>query len=118
MLNKDIVKRRLDLGITYTEFSYMIMQAMDFYWLHENKNCQLQVAGQDQWGNITAGIELIRKKTGKEAYGFTMPLLTKSDGTKFGKTNGKAIWLDREKLLLMKCINSLLIQKMIKLLIT
>ena len=97
MLNKDIVKRRLDLGITYTEFSYMIMQAMDFYWLHENKNCQLQVAGQDQWGNITAGIELIRKKTGKEAYGFTMPLLTKSDGTKFGKTNGKAIWLDREK---------------------
>ena len=77
MLNKDIVKRRLDLGITYTEFSYMIMQA--------------------QWGNITAGIELIRKKTGKEAYGFTMPLLTKSDGTKFGKTNGKAIWLDREK---------------------
>ena len=86
-----------DLGITYTEFSYMIMQAMDFYWLHENKNCQLQVAGQDQWGNITAGIELIRKKTGKEAYGFTMPLLTKSDGTKFGKTNGKAIWLDREK---------------------
>ena len=73
MLNKDIVKRRLDLGITYTEFSYMIMQAMDFYWLHENKNCQLQVAGQDQWGNITAGIELIRKKTGKEAYGFTMP---------------------------------------------
>lgn len=97
MLNKDIVKRRLDLGITYTEFSYMIMQAMDFYWLHENKNVTLQVAGQDQWGNITAGIELIRKKTGKEAYGFTMPLLTKSDGTKFGKTNGKAIWLDRKK---------------------
>ena len=97
MLNKDIVKRRLDLGITYTEFSYMIMQAMDFYWLHENKNCQLQVAGQDQWGNITAGIELIRKKTGKEAYGFTMPLLTKSDGTKFGKTEGGAIWLDAKK---------------------
>ena len=97
MLNKDIVKRRLDLGITYTEFSYMIMQAMDFYWLHENKNCQLQVAGQDQWGNITAGIELIRKKTGKEAYGFTMPLLTKSDGTKFGKTEGGAIWLDATK---------------------
>ena len=97
MLNKDIVKRRLDLGITYTEFSYMIMQAMDFYWLYENKDCQMQVAGQDQWGNITAGIELIRKKTGKEAYGFTMPLLTKSDGTKFGKTNGHAIWLDRIK---------------------
>ena len=97
MLNKDIVRRRLDLGITYTEFSYMIMQAMDFYWLHEYKDCVMQVAGQDQWGNITAGIELIRKKTGKEAYGFTMPLLTKSDGTKFGKTNGHAIWLDREK---------------------
>ena len=94
---KEIIITRLDLGITFTEFSYMIMQALDFYWLHENKGCTLQVAGQDQWGNITAGIELIRKKTGEEAYGFTMPLLTKSDGTKFGKTNGKAIWLDREK---------------------
>lgn len=97
MLSKDIVRRRLDLGITYTEFSYMIMQALDFYYLHENKNCVMQVAGQDQWGNITAGIELIRKKAGKEAYGFTMPLLTKSDGTKFGKTNGHAIWLDAKK---------------------
>ena len=97
MLNKDIIRRRLDSGITYTEFSYMIMQAMDFLYLYEEKDCVLQCAGQDQWGNITAGIELIRKKTGKEAYGFTMPLLTKSDGTKFGKTNGKAIWLDREK---------------------
>lgn len=97
MLNKDIVRRRLDLGITYTEFSYMIMQAADFLHLYENENCELQCAGQDQWGNITAGIELIRKKTGKEAFGFTMPLLTKSDGTKFGKTNGKAIWLDRKK---------------------
>ena len=97
MLSKDIVKRRLDDGITYTEFSYMIMQAMDFYWLYQNKDCVMQVAGQDQWGNITAGIELIRKKAGKEAYGFTMPLLTKSDGTKFGKSEGKAIWLDRSK---------------------
>ena len=97
MLNKDIIKRRIDLGITYTEFSYMIMQALDFYYLFENKNVTLQVAGQDQWGNITAGIELIRKKSGKEAYGFTMPLLTKSDGSKFGKTNGKAIWLDINK---------------------
>ena len=97
MLNKDIVARRLDQGITYTEFSYMLMQAMDFWYLNENKNVTLQVAGQDQWGNITAGIELIRKKSGKEAYAFTMPLLTKSDGTKFGKTNGKAIWLDSEK---------------------
>ena len=73
------------------------MQALDFCWLYENMNCEMQVAGQDQWGNITAGIDLIRKKLGKEAYGFTMPLLTKKDGTKFGKTNGKAIWLDREK---------------------
>lgn len=97
MLNKDIVRRRLDAGITYTEFSYMLMQAMDFWWLYENKDCVMQVAGQDQWGNITAGIELIRKKTGKEAFGFTMPLLTKSDGTKFGKTNGQAIWLDINK---------------------
>ena len=97
MLNKDIVARRLDTGITYTEFSYMIMQALDFDWLYQNKNCTLQVAGQDQWGNITAGIDLIRKRQGKEAYGFTMPLLTKKDGTKFGKTNGQAIWLDRNK---------------------
>ena len=94
MLNKDIVARRLDQGITYTEFSYMIMQALDFWWLFENKGVTLQVAGQDQWGNMTSGIELIRKKSQKEAYAFTMPLLTKSDGTKFGKTNGKAIWLD------------------------
>ena len=98
MLNKDIVARRLAEGITYTEFSYMIMQALDFWYLNKNKNCTLQVAGQDQWGNMTAGIELIRKKeNGKEAYAFTMPLLTKSDGTKFGKTNGKAIWLDINK---------------------
>ena len=97
MLGKDIVRRRLDLGITYTEFSYMIMQALDFWWLYENKNCTLQVAGQDQWGNITAGIELIRKKSQGEAYAFTMPLLTKSDGSKFGKTNGQAVWLDINK---------------------
>ena len=97
MLNKDIVRRRLDEGITYTEFSYMTMQAYDFMHLYETRNCTLQVAGQDQWGNITAGIDLIRRKLGKEAYGFTMPLLTKSDGTKFGKTNGKAIWLDINK---------------------
>ena len=97
MLNKDIIARRLSEGITYTEFSYMTLQAYDFLHLFENRNCVLQVAGQDQWGNITSGIELIRKKLGKEAYGFTMPLLTKSDGSKFGKTNGKAIWLDKEK---------------------
>ncbi len=97
MLSKEIIKSRIDTGITYTEFSYMIMQSLDFLHLFQTKDCVMQVAGQDQWGNITAGIELIRKKTGKEAYGFTMPLLTKSDGTKFGKTNGKAIWLDRNK---------------------
>ena len=97
MLDKDIVKRRLDEGITYTEFSYMLLQALDFYYLHETRGVNMQVAGQDQWGNITAGMELIRKKTGDEAYCFTMPLLTKSDGTKFGKSNGKAIWLDPNK---------------------
>ena len=97
MLNKDIVARRLDAGITYTEFSYMIMQALDFWWLNKNKNVELQVAGQDQWGNMTAGIELISKKEAKEVYAFTMPLLTKSDGSKFGKTNGKAVWLDAKK---------------------
>lgn len=97
MLDKDIIRRRLDAGITYTEFSYMIMQALDFLWLYQNKNCIMQVAGQDQWGNITAGIDLIRKKTGEEAYGMTMPLITKKDGTKFGKTEGNAIWLDINK---------------------
>lgn len=97
MLNKDIVRRRLDEGITYTEFSYMILQALDFWYLNKTKNVTLQVAGQDQWGNITAGIELVRKKEEKEVYAFTMPLLTKSDGSKFGKTNGKAIWLDINK---------------------
>jgi len=97
MINKDIVKRRLDEGITYTEFSYQIMQAMDFYVLYTTKNCIMQVAGQDQWGNITSGVDLIRKKLGKEAYAFTMPLVTKKDGTKFGKSEGKAIWLDPEK---------------------
>lgn len=97
MINKDIVRRRLDSGITYTEFSYMLMQAYDFWHLNQTRNCELQVAGQDQWGNITAGIDLIRKKSQKEVYGFTMPLLTKSDGSKFGKTNGHAIWLDIHK---------------------
>ena len=97
MLSKDIVARRLDEGITFTEFSYMILQALDFMHLYETRNCVMQVAGQDQWGNITAGIELIRKKLGKEAYAFTMPLVTKADGTKFGKSEGKAIWLDKEK---------------------
>ena len=97
MLNKDIIRRRIESGITFTEFSYMIMQALDFCYLFSEKGCTLQVAGQDQWGNMTAGIELIRKKLGKEAYAFTMPLITKADGTKFGKTEGGAVWLDKKK---------------------
>ena len=97
MLNKDVVKNRLDAGITYTEFSYMIMQALDFLYLYEKKNCTLQIGGQDQWGNITAGIELIRKKLNKEVYGFTMPLITKADGEKFGKSESGTIWLDKNK---------------------
>ena len=97
MLDKDIIKRRLETGITYAEFSYMIMQAMDFVWLNENKGVTLQVAGSDQWGNITAGIELSRKKNDKELYGFTMPLVLDANGVKFGKTEGNALWLDRNK---------------------
>lgn len=97
MLDKDIIRRRLDSGITYTEFSYMILQALDFKYLHENKNVNLQCAGSDQWGNITAGIDLIRRTTGDEVYGFTMPLVTDSKGQKIGKSEGNAIWLDKEK---------------------
>lgn len=97
MLDKDIIRRRLDSGITYTEFSYMILQALDFKHLHEHKNVDLQCAGSDQWGNITAGIDLIRKSTGDEVYGFTMPLVTDSQGKKFGKSEGNALWLDKEK---------------------
>ena len=97
MLDKDIIRRRLDSGITYTEFSYMILQALDFKYLHEHKGVNLQCAGSDQWGNITAGIDLIRKSTGDEVYGFTMPLVTDSQGHKFGKSEGNALWLDKEK---------------------
>ena len=97
MLDKDIIRRRLDAGITYTEFSYMILQALDFKHLHEYNNVDLQCAGSDQWGNITAGIDLIRKSTGDEVYGFTMPLVTDSQGKKFGKSEGNALWLDKNK---------------------
>ncbi len=97
MLAKDKVRSRLETGITYAEFSYMILQALDFLWLFENRNCTLQVAGSDQWGNITSGIELIRKKLDKEAYGMVMPLVTDSTGKKFGKTEGNALWLDKNK---------------------
>ena len=97
MLNKDIIARRLETGITYAEFSYTLIQGNDFLHLFENKNCSMQVAGSDQWGNITTGIDLIRKKTGKEAYGFTMPLVLDANGNKFGKSEGNALWLDIEK---------------------
>ena len=97
MLAKDKVRSRLESGITYAEFSYMILQALDFLYLYENRNCVLQVAGSDQWGNITSGIELIKKKIGKEAYGMVMPLVTDSTGKKFGKTEGNALWLDKNK---------------------
>lgn len=99
MINKDTVKSRLDSGISFTEFTYQILQAMDFEHLYKTEGCTLQVGGQDQWGNITGGLELIRKNHGADAkaYGITVPLFVKSDGTKFGKTEGGAIWLDKEK---------------------
>ena len=97
MLNKDIISRRLESGITYAEFSYTLLQGFDFLHLFKEKNCTLQAAGSDQWGNITTGIELIRKIEGKEAYGFTMPLILDKTGKKFGKSEGNALWLDKEK---------------------
>lgn len=97
MLAKDKVKSRLDSGITYAEFSYMILQALDFMHLYETRGCTLQVAGSDQWGNITSGIELVRKKLDTEVYGMVMPLVTDSNGVKFGKTEGNALWLDKSK---------------------
>ncbi|MEB1807822.1 MAG: tyrosine--tRNA ligase [Bacillaceae bacterium] len=99
MLAKDSVESRISSGISFTEFSYMILQSYDFLNLYQNENCKLQIGGSDQWGNITAGLELIRKSLGdqEKAFGFTIPLVTKADGTKFGKTEGGAIWLDPEK---------------------
>lgn len=97
MINKDIISRRLETGITYAEFSYMLLQGYDFLHLYETKNCIMQVEGSDQWGNITTGIELIKKKLGKEAYAFTMPLILDANGNKFGKSEGNALWLDKEK---------------------
>lgn len=97
MLNKDIISRRLETGITYAEFSYTLLQGYDFLHLYKEKNCIMQVEGSDQWGNITTGIELIRKILGKEAYGFTMPLILDKFGNKFGKSEGNALWLDKEK---------------------
>lgn len=95
MLSKDIIASRLDTGISYTEFSYMILQSLDFVNLYQNYNCQMQFGGSDQWGNITAGLELLRKMIGdNNAIGMSSPLLLKSDGQKFGKSEGGAIWLD------------------------
>ncbi|EWG10554.1 tyrosine--tRNA ligase [Cytobacillus firmus] len=99
MLAKDTISSRLETGISFTEFTYTILQAMDFLHLYENHNCKMQIGGSDQWGNITTGLELIRKMApeGSKAYGLTIPLVTKADGTKFGKTESGAIWLDPEK---------------------
>ena len=97
MLDKDIIRRRLETGITFAEFTYTLIQGYDFLWLYENKGCILQAEGSDQWGNITTGLDLIKKKTGKDAYAFTMPLVLDKYGNKFGKSEGNALWLDRNK---------------------
>ena len=97
MLDKDIINRRLESGITFCEFAYTILQGLDFVTLYEKKGVTLEVAGSDQWGNITTGIELARKKLGVELYGMTMPLVLDNRGVKFGKTEGNALWLDKNK---------------------
>ena len=97
MMAKDSVKSRLETGMSFTEFSYQLVQGYDFYWLNKNKNCVVQLGGSDQWGNIVTGTELIRRKGGGEAYAVTTPLIKKADGTKFGKTEGGSVWLDPER---------------------
>lgn len=99
MMAKDSVKKRLEgeTGMSFTEFTYQLVQGYDFYWLYQNRNCKLQMGGSDQWGNIVTGTELIRRKTGGEAFAFTCPLITKTDGGKFGKTEKGNVWLDAEK---------------------
>jgi tyrosyl-tRNA synthetase len=99
MMAKDSVKKRIEgeTGISYTEFAYQLMQGYDFYWLYQHKKCRLQMGGSDQWGNMTTGTELIRRKCGGEAFVFTNPLITKADGGKFGKTEAGNIWLDPAK---------------------
>ena len=99
MMSKDSVKKRLDgeTGMSFTEFTYQLVQGYDFYWLYQNRNCKLQMGGSDQWGNIVTGTELIRRKAGGEAFAFTCPLITKADGGKFGKTEKGNIWLDATK---------------------
>lgn len=97
MMSKESVKRRIETGISYTEFAYQLLQAYDFLKLYETHGCLLQLGGSDQWGNITSGIELLRREKEVQGFGLTMPLITKADGTKFGKTEGNAVWLDAEK---------------------
>jgi tyrosyl-tRNA synthetase len=97
MLSKDSVKSRLETGMSFTEFTYQLVQGYDFYYLNKNHNCIVQLGGSDQWGNIVTGTELIRRKSGNEAYAVTTPLIKKADGTKFGKTEGGSVWLDPEK---------------------
>ncbi len=97
MMAKDSVQKRLETGLSFTEFTYQLVQGYDFYWLHENKNCKLQMGGSDQWGNIVTGTELIRRKSGGEAFALTTPLIKKADGTKFGKTEQGNIWLDAKR---------------------
>ncbi|MEA3426756.1 MAG: tyrosine--tRNA ligase, partial [Bacteroidota bacterium] len=99
MMSKDSVKKRLDseVGMSFTEFTYQLIQGYDFYWLYQNKNCKLQMGGSDQWGNIVTGTELIRRKAGGEAFAFTCPLIKKADGGKFGKTEKGNVWLDPKK---------------------
>ena len=97
MMSKDSVQNRMETGISFTEFSYQLIQAYDFYHLYKTKNCKVQIGGSDQWGNITSGIELIKKIEGQKAYALTTPLLTKSDGAKFGKTEDGNIWLDSKR---------------------
>ena len=94
---KDSVKSRLDAGISFTEFSYQLVQGYDFYWLWKNKNCKVQLGGSDQWGNIVTGTELIRRVSGGKAFAITTPLIKKSDGGKFGKTEDGNVWLDKSK---------------------
>jgi tyrosyl-tRNA synthetase len=97
MMAKDSVKNRMETGISFTEFSYQLFQGYDFYWLYKHKNCKIQMGGSDQWGNITTGTELIRRKDAGEAFALTCPLVTKADGAKFGKSEQGNIWLDAEK---------------------
>jgi len=96
LLAKETVKKRLEVGISFTEFSYPLLQAFDFYYLFKNYHCELQLGGSDQWGNITSGIDLIKSLTNKEVFGLTLPLITTASGEKFGKSSGKAIWLDKK----------------------